>query len=81
MPIIKTAGSIQESSANGIKMTVILMLTYINATDNTFINLTPTLYGRIKMNDDATTMKHLAVVIGCLVALCFGLMLAVTLIT
>ncbi len=32
------------------------------------------------MNEDATTMKHLAVVVGCLVALAFGLMLAVTLV-
>lgn len=32
------------------------------------------------MNEDATTMKHIAVVVGCLVALTCGLMVAVTLI-
>lgn len=33
------------------------------------------------MNDDATTVKHMAIVIGCLVALAFVLMIAVTIIT
>ena len=62
-------------------MTVKITLTYINVVCSTSLTLTPTLHGRIKMNEDATTMKHLAVVVGCLVALAFGLMVAVTVVT
>jgi hypothetical protein len=61
-------------------MTVMITLTYINVAGNTSVTLFLTLHGRIKMNEDATTMKHLAVVVGCLVALAFGLIVAVTLI-
>ena len=61
-------------------MTVMITLTYINVAGNTSVTLFLTLYGRIKMNEDATTMKHLAVVVGCLVALAFGLIVAVTII-
>ncbi len=33
------------------------------------------------MNEDATTMKHLALVVGCLIALTCGLVIAVAVIT